>query len=314
MNDLYPKPEKWISALTKCDISELNLKFGDILLTRSGTVGSVSLVTKTLQNMVFSDDVIRITSKNPEDIGYIFAYLRSKTGNTILQTNGYGSVITHIEPEHLADLPVPNPPSKIKVKINDLIMRSYAFRDESNEQIDKAESLLIQELHLPPLHEFTAAKFDNKSEVDNYTVKLSSLEGHFDGSYHGPIVEAITKHLKKYAAEVTTVGDNRISKNIILPGRFKRVYVEEGQGRIFFGGRQLYELDPSNKKYLSLVHHGGRIKKQLELHENMTLITCSGTIGKVTLVPRHWENWTAQKSGNPTENQQPCIESQRLAL
>jgi type I restriction enzyme S subunit len=27
----------------------------------------------------------------------------------------------------------------------------------------------------------------------------------------------------------------------------------------------------------------------------MTLITCSGTIGKVTLVPRHWTNWAASQ-------------------
>jgi type I restriction enzyme S subunit len=80
-----------------------------------------------------------------------------------------------------------------------------------------------------------------------------------------------------------------------LPGRFQRVYVEEGQGRVFIGGKQIYELDPYGKKYLSLTHHGDRIKKQLELAENMTLITCSGTIGKATLVPRHWSNWAASQ-------------------
>ena len=57
----------------------------------------------------------------------------------------------------------------------------------------------------------------------------------------------------------------------------------------------MYELDPANKKYLSFVHHGDRISNQLELHEDMTLITCSGTIGKVTLVGKHWENWTANQ-------------------
>lgn len=121
------------------------------------------------------------------------------------------------------------------------------------------------------------------------------MAGRADASYHVPIVDAIVDILKKNAAEVTTVGDERISSDIILPGRFKRVYVEEGYGRVFIGGKQLYELDPSNKKYLSLVHHGDRIAKQLELHENMTLITCSGTIGKVTLVGKQWENWTANQ-------------------
>ena len=82
---------------------------------------------------------------------------------------------------------------------------------------------------------------------------------------------------------------------MILPSRFKRVYVDEEHGRVFIGGKQIYELDPTNKKYLSNIHHSDRISKQLELHENMTLITCSGTIGKVALVGKHWENWTANQ-------------------
>lgn len=109
------------------------------------------------------------------------------------------------------------------------------------------------------------------------------------------LVKTITDHLKKYAKEVTTLGNPNVCAEIILPGRFKRVYVEEGYGRVFIGGKQLGELDPSNKKFLSLVHHKDRIAKQLEIHENMTLITCSGTIGKVALVGKQWENWTANQ-------------------
>ena len=121
------------------------------------------------------------------------------------------------------------------------------------------------------------------------------MEYRLDASYHIPIVDAIAHHLKENCDELTTVADTRISKEIILPGRFKRIYVEEGVGRVFIGGKQLWELDPCNKKYLSLSQHGERIEKQLELHENMTLITCSGTIGKVALVGKHWENWAANQ-------------------
>jgi len=166
---------------------------------------------------------------------------------------------------------------------------------DSNEKLDAATDLLIKELNLPPINEFLVDRFDSCSDTNNYNVKLSNLFGRLDGSYHIPIVAAIESHLQKHSEEVTTLGDSRISKEIVLPGRFKRVYVAEGQGRIFFGGKQIHELDPWGKKYLSLVHHGVRIKKQLELSENMTLITSSGTIGKVTLVPRHWNHWTANQ-------------------
>jgi type I restriction enzyme S subunit len=291
MTDIYPKPDKYISALTKCSIEELRLKKGDILLTRSGTVGNVTLVSKTLEGVVFSDDVIRITAKNETDIGFLYTFLKSPTGNTILQTNKYGSVITHIEPEHLDDIPVPNPPNDIKKRINDLIIRSFKLRDVSNDLIDKAVSLFVAELQLPPVHEFKTIRFDKTSEVDNYTVKLSNLSERLDGSYHMPIVNAITDHLKKFAAELITEGDDRVSKEIILPGRFKRIYVEEGQGQIFFSGRSITELDPSDKKYLSFAKHNKMIRDQLTIKNNMILITCSGTIGKVALVPKHWDNW-----------------------
>jgi type I restriction enzyme S subunit len=240
MTDIYPKPDKYISALTKCSIEELRLKKGDILLTRSGTIGSVTVVSKTLEGAVFSDDVIRITTKREIDIGFLYAFLKSSIGNTILQTNRYGSVITHIEPEHLAGIPVPNPPDVIKERINNLIIRSFELRDVSNELIDKAVSLLVSELQLPPIHELKTKRFNKKLDVDNYTVKLSNLSERIDGSYHVPIVNAITEHLKKFAAELITVGDERVSKNIILPGRFKRVYVEEGQGQVFFSGKALW--------------------------------------------------------------------------
>ena len=71
-----------------------------------------------------------------------------------------------------------------------------------------------------------------------------------------PIVDRIVEHLKRHAAELTTIGDRRISREVILPGRFKRVYVDEGHGRVFIGGKQLDE---------------------------------------VALVPRHWENWAASR-------------------
>ena len=287
MTDVYPKPEKYISKLTKCDLKELKLKEGTLLLTRSGTIGSVSLVSKTIKDCVFSDDVIRVTFKNPHDLGYVYAFLKSKIGNLVLTTNGYGSVITHLEPEHIATVPIPNAPERIKAKINDLIIRSYELRDESNDLIDEATQLLIKELHLPPIEEFEKNTFNS---INAFCIKLSEMKNRADSSYHLQIVKAIINHLKEFAEEVTTIGDKRISSDVVLPGRFKRVYVDSEYGCVLFGGKQVYELDPSGKKYLSKTKHNKRIVEQLAIHTNSTLITRSGTIGKVALVPKHWEN------------------------
>lgn len=291
MTDIYPKADKYISKLTKCDIDELKLKEKTLLLTRSGTIGSISLVSKTILGTVFSDDVIRVTFKNDYDLGYAYTYLKSKVGNTILQTNGYGSVITHLEPEHLSETPIPNAPIEIRKKIHNLIMKSYSLRDESNALIDQAQALLVKELNLPPISEIKVDTLDKSKSIQAFNVKLSEMAGRADASYHVPIVDAIVDILKKNAAEVTTVGDERISSDIILPGRFKRVYVEEGYGVTFFSGKNISELDPSDKRYLSFAQHDKKIKDELTIKQNMILVTCSGTIGNTVLVPKHWDNW-----------------------
>ena len=287
MTDIYPKAEKYISKLTKCDIDELRLKPKTLLLTRSGTIGTISCVSNTIKNCVFSDDVIRITFRRECDLGYVYAFLKSKVGNLVLKTNGYGSVITHLEPEHLNEIRIPNAPDVLKSRINDLIVRSYALRDESNELIDEATKLLVDELHLPPIRVFQ----NNTEPVNTFSVKMSNLRLRLDASYHVPIADAITEYLRTYAAEVTTIGDPRISKDVILPGRFKRVYVDEGHGVVFFSGKNIKELDPCDKRYLSFSQHAKKIKEELLIRENMILVTCSGTIGHVMLVPKHWDGW-----------------------
>lgn len=293
--DIKPSPDGYISALTDTNIDALRVSKGQVLMTCSGTIGKVSFVSDTMDNMIFSHDLLRIDCKKPSDAGYVYAYLKSKVGNKILLTNSYGAVITHIEPEHLATVPIPDAPDSLKSRVSNLVFRSYALRDESNVLIDEAITLLKEELKLPAIEDFDVDSFKKAASVETFNVKLSEMDYRLEASYHVPIVDAIVKHLEQHAAEITIVGDKRISNSVFLPGRFKRVYVDEGYGRVFFGGKQLFELDPTNTKYLSISKHDKRMKEELELKENLILITRSGTIGKTVLVPKHWENWIASE-------------------
>ena len=124
MTDIYPKADKYISKITKTSIEALRLKNNTLLLTSSGTIGNITIVTKTLNGKIFSDDVIRTAFTNEEDLGYVYTFLKSDYGHNILKTNNYGSVITHIEPEHLKEMVIPNPPYILKKKIHNLIIDS----------------------------------------------------------------------------------------------------------------------------------------------------------------------------------------------
>ena len=259
-----------------------------ILLSRSGTIGNVTYVGKTLSKYLVSEHAIRIECR--EFPGYVYTFLKSKVGKLTVSSTQYGAVIQEIEPEHLATIPIPDAPAMLKKTIHHLIEKSYALRDASNDLIDEATALLVKELNLPPMDDIAPNFYEKNAEVDTFSVPLSRLAGRLEASYHVPVVDAVMERLRQNAAEVTTIGDPRISKDVILPGRFKRVYVEEGHGRVLIGGKQLYELDPAAKKYISGRKHE-KILKKLEVYENTILLTRSGTIGKIALVPKHWEHY-----------------------
>ena len=286
--DIKPTPDGYISHLTQTNIEALRVHKGQILMTCSGTIGKVSYVSETLNDLIFSHDLLRIDCKHKIDQGYIYTYLKSKIGNKILLTNSYGAVITHIEPEHLSSVPIPNAPDEVKGKINDLVVESYKLRDESNNMIDEATELLIQELKLPPIKNFNVDYYKKDASVDTFSVKLSHMCGRADASYHVPIVGAIIEHLNKYATEVTTVGDERISVDVTLPGRFKRVYVESDYGVKFLGGKEMNQLNPSSEKYLSKKAHAKQLEGSLGIKENSILTPARGSLGEVVMPCKHF--------------------------
>jgi type I restriction enzyme S subunit len=289
INEIYPKPATYISSKTRTDLANLRVQRGQILLTCSGTIGNCTIVSKTLGEQIFSHDFIRITAKQTHDIGFIYAFLKTKIGNILLNTSNYGAVISHIEPEHLNNLPIPDPPPILKQQIHDLVMSSFGLRDESNDLMDDSQALLQAELKLPNICDFNP-KYHSR-DLKSFSIRAGQLSGRLEATYHTPLVDVLRRHLVGHAKELTIVGDPQISKAMILPGRFKRVYVEEGQGVTFFSGKNIGELDPSDKKYLAFSQHNKRIREQLTLSENMILVTCSGTVGNIALVPKHWDGW-----------------------
>ena len=288
--DSYPVPVKF---LLRNQVTEkhLNVRRGWVLISCSGTVGNVSYVNKTLQNYAVSQHVIRIISR--EYPGYIYAYLKSRMGRLLVETNNYGAVVKHIEPEHLNHIPIPNPPSILKQQIHNLIDESFKLRDRSNELMDSAQALLKNALRLPGIKELRAQtkQFDDSAGVLSFSVPISDLRNRLDGSYHVPIVQVIERLLDETAKEIVKVGDSRISQSVILPSHFKRIYVNEVKGTVLIGGKHLYSLDPVDKKYLAAQQYSEELRNDMLLAENMIVVTAKGTPGKVAIVPNHWNGW-----------------------
>lgn len=288
--DIMPKPDGYLSPKLKKDVKHLELQKGSLAVTCSGTIGRVVYVSDTLAGLVFSDDLIRLECDSEADAAYLYAFLKTSTGQGMLLSSQYG-MIKHITPEHLAKIPVPVIDPVIQHKIASLILSSYKLRDKSNLMLKAAETMLIEELDLPPMENL---KGDGNQPIV-FQSKFSRLADRFEPTFHNPLVSRITNAMERKAARLSYVGSSELSSEIILPGIFKRTYVNSDRGVVFLGGKQLGELDPADKKYLSICKHEERIKKELLIKEGYILVTCSGTIGNVAFAPKHWENWTVSQ-------------------
>jgi len=288
LGEIHPNPSKFISEKTYSSIKGVEIKPYSLLLSRSGTIGKCAISSKTTIGKVYSDDVIRVFFNSDCDLGYVYAYFCTPTGQQMLQINNYGAVIQHIEPEHLKNIIIPNAPELIKQKIHNLVVESYDLRDQSNELMDEAERILYEELHLPPIEQLKPKYFDESVDLRNYTTKLSGLNLRLDCSYHTPIIQNIISAIKCNSKELVLLGT--VANDIVLPGRFSRTYVDLSNGVQFLGGRDLFNLNPITEKYLSKSIHKKQIEGELRIYKNNILTPSRGTIGAVVLAPQHFED------------------------
>lgn len=118
-------------------IRALRVKQGDLLVTRSGTIGRVAYVTKRLDGAIVSDDMIRVRIPNENVRLYVYAFLQSQAGYNQMLRNEYGSVQQHLEPRHLRSLLVPVPDDWTEVEC---VISAIRLAIESREQLEEANA------------------------------------------------------------------------------------------------------------------------------------------------------------------------------
>lgn len=117
---------------------------GEILITRSGTIGRVMIVGRTLLGRILSDDLIHIRI---EDVGLralVFAFLRSPAGQDQLLRNEYGTVQQHLEPQHVADIQIPLPDDRGRLsEILQTVRLALAAHERSVEMEARTDAQMV---------------------------------------------------------------------------------------------------------------------------------------------------------------------------
>lgn len=260
---------KFISKNQAKKLKRLMLDSGWILISCSGTLGNVVYTNDLFKNTFATHDLIRLI---PDDkkmpSGFLYAYLASKYGYTLLTQSGFGGVVKHINPDHVANIPIPLFPESKQKEIHNLIVESANLRVDANRLLEEAIALF--------------EKYIGKSEFSfNYQTKVLKMNERnlFSNRFDAQFAIA-QEEIKKEKKVIEYISINSIASNIFVGNRAKRNYVEDG----------IPFLSSSNMMLFNPIRYAKQISKKspnldsLQVSKGDILISRSGTIGNTILV------------------------------
>ena len=146
--ELDPSNKKYISNTKhKSILNLLQVYKNTVLVTRSGTIGKVTIVPPHWEKWIPSDDIIRIEPVNDEISGYIFIFLQSDYGQALINRYTYGSVISHIDDTHVSSIPFPIlKNADAQRRINELALKANEKRYEAYKMEQQALKIIDNEV------------------------------------------------------------------------------------------------------------------------------------------------------------------------
>ena len=138
--DLRPFPRKFLSLHQLPNASELLVTNGQVLVTRSGSVGRATLAYKPHEKTIISDDLLRVEPLQKKLWGWLYAYLRAPQTRAMMIAAQYGHIIKHLETSHLKALPMPVLRNELLEAFNGRVQTVLDNRNMAYELVCEAEA------------------------------------------------------------------------------------------------------------------------------------------------------------------------------
>lgn len=216
---------------------------GDIIIARSGSIGSAALIeenTCTPFHSLNSSDIIIIRPKPSINRYYLCAYLNSKFGQAQIKRLSSGGLQGHINISSLETLLVPILNNNSQNNIADKVLQGINLVAKASTLHSQAEALLLEELGLKDFNLIHEPCY----EVNYYD---SITANRIDAEYYQPKYEKAIKMITGYPFK--PLGDLfRLVKGIEPGSSF---YSEEGKTFIRVSNLNKFEINNNNQQYLS---------------------------------------------------------------
>lgn len=256
------------------------LKEGMVLTGRVGAIGQTAYVTKEFEEKeaMGSDNIIRIVAKPSEYSGYIYSFLSSKVGNTLLWKLAAGGVQPYITDQMVKNIPVPIFPESKQQEIHNLIVESANLRVEANRLLDQAKSKLLSYAKLPQL---TANEYDyfgarsEERKVSCFSKSIKKIDSTTINAFnHSSRIEKTKQQIREFCQTIP-LEEVLNDKKIFSTGSFPRVEVNSENGIMLINQKDIFDTIIKGKRISRR-----KVKTDSLVEYGEVLIAGVGTLGE----------------------------------
>lgn len=272
--DMLEADFSWLPLLKRSDalaIPYLQLQPGTSLISCSGTVGRLTYVRRDMSEYWSSQHIMKVVpDADLVPPGFLYTYLRSKFGVPLITGAAYGAIVQHIEPHHIADLPVPRFSVELESEIHDLVQQAAGLRARFQVGVVAATQDLFISAGLPQLVDLQWHEQPRDLGFQVRKADATSLRA----LNYAPRVRRILDVLRSVPHR--TLGEVCDDGQLSRGQRFRRVDSDPEHGIRLIGQRQGFWLRPEGR-WISL---SSGEAAGVKANDETTMIASQGTHGE----------------------------------
>lgn len=258
------------------------VKEGDFLISRSGTIGMVTRISKEADNFAFGSFMIRFKLIGNEDINpdYICLFLNSSLGRFQTTRSMTGGLQKNITILAIKNIKVLIPPKAVQDEIVKIMQNAIIKKEKKFEKaeflLNEIDSIVTRELDI---------KIRKTEDEKTYWINATDLQDRRDALFYHPKYLSLLNTVESSLSEVKTLRE--ISKTIASGQRPKGGvrYIEEGVPSI--GGEHVTsegDFNFEDIKYIPRDFHQKQKKSWINPLD-ILIVKDGATTGKVAIVP-----------------------------
>lgn len=202
LNDVVYLPEEKRSIIGRAFVHE-----GDILISRSGSVGIVVVVPKEADGFAFGSFMIRFALNDKINKQYVAAWLNSKASRKLIEREKIGAIQGNITIETIKNFDIPVLPLLAQKKVAGKIQEAYEQKRNKEKEMEKIlssiDEFVLGELGIVSERE----RVSGRAEI--FIIWSNEIAARIDPLYHRNI-SRLKKFKSKYKmitlAEITKEG------------------------------------------------------------------------------------------------------------